>query len=128
MLYYENVYGRKSGQRIYEDFILNPYKFYERSLSSTPGPVLRPLWEFNSWGEYDAVVYSRGAIMLRQLENAVGKDRFREALRLYFRQNIYKNATTVDFINAVNRATGADWTDYIYNKMLKSTRPVENAA
>lgn len=128
VLYYENIYGRKSGQRIYEDFILNPYRFYERSLSSTPGPVLRPLWEFNSWGEYDAVVYSRGAIMLRQLENAVGKDRFREALHLYFRQNIYKNATTVDFINAVNRATGADWTDYIYNKMLKSTQPVENAA
>lgn len=128
VLYYENVYGRKTGQRIYEDFIYNPYRFYEQSLSLLPGPVLRPLSEFNSWGEYDAIVYSRGAIMLRQLESSIGRDKFREALCFYLRQNIYKNATTADFIKAVNKATGADWTDFIYNKMLKNTQPLQKAA
>ncbi|MDK2879999.1 MAG: hypothetical protein PWR06_2715 [Thermoanaerobacteraceae bacterium] len=128
VLYYENVYGRKTGQRIYEDFIYNPYRFYEQSLGRLPGPVLRPLEEFSTWGEYDAIVYSRGAIMLKQLESSIGKEKFREALRFYFRQNIYKNATTADFIKAVNKATGADWTDYIYNKMLKNTQPLQKAA
>jgi aminopeptidase N len=66
--------------------------------------------------------------MLKQLESSIGKEKFREALRFYFRQNIYKNATTADFIKAVNKATGADWTDYIYNKMLKNTQPLQKAA
>ncbi|MCR4430319.1 MAG: M1 family metallopeptidase [Tepidanaerobacteraceae bacterium] len=128
VLYYEKVYGRKSGQRIYEDFILNPYIFYEQTHSHSLGPVLRPLSEFNGWGEYDAIVYSRGAIMLKQLESIIGEDKFREAMRFYFKQNIYKNATTADFIKAVNKATGADWTDYIYSKMLKSQEPLQKAA
>lgn len=129
VLYYENVYGRKTGQRIYDDFILNPYKFYEQTNQSQKiGPVLRPLADFNNWGEYDAVVYSRGAIMLKQLESSIGKEKFREAMRFYFKQNIYKNATTADFIKAVNKATGADWTDYIYNKMLKNEEPLQKAA
>ncbi|MDI3481075.1 MAG: hypothetical protein PWQ97_730 [Tepidanaerobacteraceae bacterium] len=129
VLYYEKVYGRKSGQRVYDDFILNPYKFYEQTHQSQKmGPILRPLSEFSSWGEYDAIVYSRGAIMLKQLESIIGEDKFREATRFYFKQNIYKNATTEDFIKAVNKATGADWTDYIYNKMLKNDEPLQKAA
>lgn len=128
VLYYEEVYGSKTGQRVYEDFIYNPYRFYEQSLSLPPGPVLRPLSEFNSWGEYDAIVYSRGAIMLRKLEELIGKEKFQEALRFYFKQNLYKNATTRDFIKAINKATGSDWTDYIYNRMLKNIEPLQKAA
>jgi hypothetical protein len=125
VLYYENVYGKKTGERVYTDFILNPYRFYE--LSHTPGPVLRPLSEFSSWQDYDALVYSRGAIILRELENRMGKVKFKEALRHYFKQNLFKNATTRDFIKAVNQVTGADWSELIY-KMLKSGEPLEKAA
>jgi len=128
VLYYENVYGKETGQRIYEDFILNPYKFYEQGQSHPPGPILRPLSEFSDWREYDAIVYNRGAIMLKQLESSIGRDKLQEAMRFYFRQNIYKNATTADFIKAVNKATGADWGDYIYNKMLNNIQPLEDAA
>jgi hypothetical protein len=125
VLYFEHVYGKKTGDTFYEDYILNPYRFYE--LGHTSGHILRPLSEFSDWGEYDAVIYSRGAIVLRELERRVGKAKFREALRVYFQQNMYKNASTQDFIEALNRVTGTDWTDYILNQ-LNSSEPLKDAA
>ncbi|HHY04253.1 MAG TPA: M1 family metallopeptidase, partial [Thermoanaerobacterales bacterium] len=122
---FEHVYGKKTGDTFYEDYILNPYRFYE--LGHTSGHILRPLSEFSDWGEYDAVIYSRGAIVLRELERRVGKAKFREALRVYFQQNMYKNASTQDFIEALNRVTGTDWTDYILNQ-LNSSEPLKDAA
>jgi hypothetical protein len=125
VLYYENVYGKKTGERVYNDFILNPYQFYE--ISNTPGPILRPLSQFTSWGEYDAIVYSRGAIMLKDLEYRMGKVKLREALRFYFKDNLYKNAATKDFIKAVNKVTGTDWSEIIYD-WLKGSENIHKAA
>lgn len=122
ILYFENTYAKRIGKRAYEDFILNPYKFYE--LGNDPGPILRPLSGFSGWQEYSALVYSRGAIMLKELEHRIGRKTFHEALRLYYRQNKYKNATTADFINAINQATGTDWSDVIY-EFLRSKEPLE---
>jgi hypothetical protein len=92
VLYYENVYDKKTGERVYNDFILNPYQFYE--ISRSPGPILRHLSQFKDWIEYDAVVYLRGAIMLKDLEYRMGKVKLRDALSYYFKANAFKNATT----------------------------------
>ncbi|MDD4569228.1 MAG: M1 family metallopeptidase [Tepidanaerobacteraceae bacterium] len=125
VLYYEHIYGKRAGRRIYEQAILNPYKHYEAV--NTPGPILRHLCDFIDWREYSATVYYRGAIMLKDLESRIGKGKLREALRYYFEQNLYKNATTTDLIEALNRACGVDWTEYIYN-WLQSTEPLDKAA
>jgi hypothetical protein len=113
LLYYEYFYGRKTGQKVYEEAIFNPYKLYE--VSNTPGPILRPLSDFTDWKDYSAAVYYKGAIMLMDLEGRMGKGKLQEALCYYFKKSLYKNATTADFIKALNHVTGVDWTDYIYN-------------
>lgn len=125
LIYYEHYYGKRVGQSIYEQLILNSYRFYEAS--TTPGPILRHLSDFTDWMDYSATVYNKGAIMLKDLEARIGKYKLHEALKLYFKQNIYKNATGEDFIKALNHVTGTDWTDYIYS-WLKGTETLDKAA
>ena len=64
--------------------------------------MLRHLSEFNDWRDYSATVYYKGAIMLKYLEARIGKAKLREALCYYFGENLYKNASTIDFIKAIN--------------------------
>lgn len=125
LLYYDYFYGRKNGQKVYEQAILNPYKLYEAA--HTPGPILRPLSEFADWKDYSSAVYHKGTIMVKDLEGRIGKGKLQQALRYYFEQNLYKNATTADFIKALNHVTGVDWTDYI-NDCLSSTDILDKAS
>lgn len=125
MLYYEELYGKKISEKIYRKLILNPYKFYE--LANPPGVILKPLSKFNSWQDYGALVYSKGAIMLKELERRIGKGQFLKSLRVYYKNNKYKNVTTEDFIESINHITGTDWTDYIY-KWLKGSESLDVAS
>ena len=125
LFYYEHYYGKKVGQSIYEKFILNPYRLYEAS--TAPGPILRHLSEYKDWGDYSATVYYRGAIMLKDLESRLSRHKFHEAIRYYFKQNLYKNATGEDFIKALNHVTGTDWTDYVYD-WLKTNALLDKTA
>lgn len=125
LLYYEHFYGRKAGQMVYEQAILNPYKLYEAA--NTPGPILRPLSHFSQWREYSATVYYKGAIMLMELEGRIGKAKLHEALQYYCQENLYRNAAAADFIEALNHVTGVDWAEYIYD-WLKGNKTLENAA
>jgi hypothetical protein len=117
VLYFEGVYGRAKGREVYQDFILYPYQFFE--LGNSSGPILRPVSQFRSWGEYDAIVYKKGAIMLKELENRIGKSKMRKALRIYLRQNVFGNATTDDFANAVSGVMGTDFKEVIYEMLKK---------
>lgn len=125
VLYYEHYYGKAVAQDIYERFTLAPYRYFETSMSL--GPIKRLLSEFENWDDYSATVYNRGAIMLKDIEARMGKEKLREALKFYFEQNIYDNATAEDFISALNRVTGTDWTDYV-NEWLETTEILESAA
>lgn len=120
VLYYEGVYGMAKGMEVYQDFILYPYRFFE--LGNGSGPILRPVSQFKSWGEYDATVYKKGAIMLKELESRIGKSKMREALRFYLKQNVFGNATTADFVNAVSGTMGTDFGEVIYEMLKKPGR------
>ncbi|MFO7152020.1 MAG: M1 family metallopeptidase [Bacillota bacterium] len=117
VLYYEGVYGRSRGKKVYQDFIMYPYRFYE--MGSGSSPILRPVFQFKSWGEYDAIVYKKGAIMLKELESRIGKNKLRQALRSYLKEKVFENADTEDFVEAVNRVMGTDFREVIYD-MLKA--------
>lgn len=45
------------------------------------------------------IVYSKGAVIIRQLANYIGPDNFRDGLRLYIDKYAYKNATSTDLWN-----------------------------
>ena len=58
--------------------------------------------------------------MMKDLEGRRGKSKLQEAMRHYLTKNLYKNATTDDFIEALNRVSGVDWTEYIYNWLMSN--------
>lgn len=125
MLYFRDRYDKAHFDRIYTEYILSPYKLYE--MTAAPGPILRPLSKFGGWSEYTALIYSRGAIMLMELEENIGADKMREALRDYFKTNLYKNAATEDFLEAIRKVSGEKWKEHILSE-LKAPKPLKQAS
>jgi aminopeptidase N len=62
---------------------------------------------------FDAITYTKGASVLKQLMAFVGEDRFVEGLRSYFSEHAWGNTVLDDLISAVGHAAGRDlsgWT------------------
>lgn len=48
---------------------------------------------------FDSITYSKGASVIRMLEDLVGAEKFRLATTTYLNNNFYRNANTNDFLN-----------------------------
>ena len=62
---------------------------------------------------FDAITYTKGASVLKQLMAYVGEDRFVEGLRAYFREHAWGNTVLADLMSAIGTAAGRDldaWT------------------
>ena len=62
--------------------------------------VKKPLNEFKSEYEYVNMVYGKGFIMFKSLENFVGRNYMKEKLQVYYKNNMFKIAKTDDLLNA----------------------------
>lgn len=107
VLYFENYYGRSLSDRFwksYEDFV-SKYGGSQRKVTDSVD-------EFKDSNEYSAIVYEKGALGLKKIEDEIGRKAFIKGLREYYKANRYKNATAEDLIKAVGRATDKDMTTY----------------
>jgi aminopeptidase N len=62
---------------------------------------------------FDAITYTKGASVLKQLMAYVGEDAFVEGLRAYFREHAWGNTVLDDLMSAIGGAAGRDlsgWT------------------
>ena len=116
IMYYEHRYGKARGARMYNDFVKNRYRFYELT-NPKDFRVLRPLHEFRDWRDYDALVYARGAMVFGELREQAGDKTFQRVMRQYFREYIYENSTTEEFIRLWEKET-EDFGEAFFNKML----------
>jgi aminopeptidase N len=55
---------------------------------------------------FDGITYGKGAAVLKQLVKAIGRDAFRDGMRLYFRRYAWANATLQDFLACLEEAGG----------------------
>ncbi len=55
---------------------------------------------------FDGITYGKGASVLKQLVKAIGRDAFRDGMRLYFRRHAWGNATLRDFLACLAEAAG----------------------
>ncbi|GLD56390.1 glutamyl aminopeptidase [Lates japonicus] len=63
---------------------------------------------------FDAISYSKGASILRMLEDWMGKDMFRDGCRKYLKDYYFKNAKTANFWTSLaSEFDAADRTSYI---------------
>ncbi|MGI8523582.1 MAG: aminopeptidase N [Nocardioides sp.] len=67
----------------------------------------------DAMANFDAITYSKGASVLKQLAALVGDDAFVTGLQHYFRDHAWGNTSLADLISAVAEASGRDldeWT------------------
>jgi aminopeptidase N len=57
---------------------------------------------------FDGITYAKGAAVLKQLVAYVGRDNFLTAVRSYFGQHAYGNATLGDLLAALEQGSGRD--------------------
>jgi puromycin-sensitive aminopeptidase len=57
-------------------------------------------------GMFDTLTYTKGAAVLRMLEQYLGPDRFRDSIRRYLRAHAHGNAETHDLWDAMEAETG----------------------
>ncbi len=57
---------------------------------------------------FDGITYAKGAAVLKQLVAYVGRDNFLAAVRAYFGEHAYANASLADLLTALEQASGRD--------------------
>jgi aminopeptidase N len=62
--------------------------------------------ESEALSAFDVITYVKGRSFIRQLENYLGPDRFRDGIRAYLAAHAYGNATTADLWQALAAASG----------------------
>lgn len=84
------------------------WAYYEDQLMTTH-PILSDIPDIlSASANFDGITYAKGLAALRQLEYYIGKETFRDGIRLYFKKHAFGNTTLDDFIAALEAAHGSD--------------------
>lgn len=75
-----------------------------------------------------AIVYAKGARLLRMLEHYIGKEAFRAGLKDYFATHAYHNTTDSDLWQALTQASRKDITQFMEAWISQPGYPVINVA
>ena len=80
---------------------------FEIDALSTTRPIEYPVRSpDDASGMFDTLTYTKGASVLRMLEQYLGADRFRDGIRRYLSDHAYSNTETSDLWDAIEAATG----------------------
>jgi aminopeptidase N len=73
----------------------------------TAHPIQQPVAdESEAESVFDSITYLKSQAFLRELENYLGAEKFRDGIRHYIAAHAYSNATTADLWLALRQATG----------------------
>ncbi|XP_043654704.1 glutamyl aminopeptidase isoform X2 [Drosophila teissieri] len=87
---------------------LHPVLTIDATLASHP--IVKSIESPAEITEYfDTITYSKGASLVRMLENLVGEEKLRNATTRYLVRHIYGTATTEDYLTAVEEEEGLDF-------------------
>ncbi|HEX3932787.1 MAG TPA: aminopeptidase N, partial [Nocardioides sp.] len=91
----------------------NKINGYRQDMSPATHPIRGDVPDVaGAMANFDAVTYSKGASVLKQLMAYVGEETFVEGLRLYFREHAWGNTALDDLMSAIGRAAGRDLHDW----------------
>ncbi len=94
----------------WETFFLDrKYRAYWEDQRSTTHPVEVPIPDtFAASSRFDAISYSKGGSVLRQIEFRLGTETFRAGVARYLERHAFSNTTRQDFVAALSAAAGRD--------------------
>jgi aminopeptidase N len=105
-LFFENLYGEYSANGVKGAFLRSPFK-----ISS---PIFRSTDKY-TWQDFSLVVYNLGPVVLEDLRQKVGKEKFLEIFKCYYERYKFKNATFDGFISVIEEKCGNNISEYVRN-------------
>jgi len=99
---------------------------YSSVLGEVDTSMNRKLNEYNTEPEYVYITYVKGNLLFNTLRTTIGQDKLIKALKLYFRDNMFKIATPEDLIFAVEKVCGMDMQEFFNSWILGKVKILEN--
>ena len=97
---------------------------YAVDRSAGTHPIRQPLENLRDAGSlYGSIIYEKAPIVMRQLEELVGEDAFRDGLRDYLTTYAYGNAGWADLIEILDRRTSHDLRAWSRSWLDEAGRP-----
>ena len=119
LLYYEKKYGEDVKENVYKNMVARIYHAYHTPGMESKEKIHRSLKEFKNPHEYQALVYSKGAMFIGELRKELGDEVFFQIMKVYFDKYRFKHATTEDFIKLCQQVSERElqaffskWLDY----------------
>jgi hypothetical protein len=100
LLYFKEVYGQQRAEAILEDQLRGVYRLY-RTFGGEDMNANRPARDYRNTFQYAAVVTTKGALMLLQLQQILGEEKLLASLRNYYQANLLEIAELDDLRGAV---------------------------
>jgi len=98
---------------------------YAVDRSTGANPIRQPLDNLQDAGSlYGNIIYHKAPVMMQQLENLMGKERFQQGVREYLRKFANGNASWPDLIQILDRYTPANLQAWNKVWVNESGRPV----
>lgn len=114
-LWREHKYGENSAQEWLYDNTTYP-RITEEGLPSDElktTALINPHFN-NANDQFDDIRYNKGAQILHELDNLIGRKAFYEAMRCYLSANAYSNGNAYDWKKCVEKVTGKNM-DHFFN-------------
>jgi hypothetical protein len=115
-IYVENALSKERGKNYFNSSVEERHNEVIAD-KIIDGVVVKCLEDFRNWEDYGPTVYTRGAVVLNELRNKFGDEKFFQIMQGYFKEYEFKIAKTEDFMNVSERVTGQQL-DEFFNTWL----------
>ncbi|TGK05140.1 aminopeptidase N [Leptospira langatensis] len=106
--YYSMSNGKLFPDALEHFYVREEWAYREDQLSTTHPIAGKAENTLEAISNFDGISYSKGASVLRQLMYYVGEEKFRDAMRLYFKRHAEKNTVLNDFLSCMSETSGVD--------------------
>ena len=111
----------------YDEYLYDVFTCVERYLEEDADRYRRPI-VYNRFRDpielFDRHLYEKGAAVLHMLRGELGEPRFWRAMRRYVNDNAQRNVETIDFIRAIEDATGRNMRSFFDQWVFRGGHPV----
>lgn len=130
LVFYRDVHGPERAEAVLQDQLLGVYRLY-RTFGGQDMEASRPSRDYRNSLQYAAIVATKGALMLENLERLLGLEKFLAALRSYYRANRLEIAEMDDLRGAIIAESPIELRRSVgrtFNRWLSSKRGDEDIA
>jgi hypothetical protein len=117
-----NWYWEEHGQPDVWHRTMDNLATFERAGRAQPIDIPSP--EYRDFGTFQAMTYTKAAVVFRMLREMVGEDVFRQILRTFYDRHKLAHVTRADFVRAAEDVSGQDL-GWFFTQWLDTTHTLD---